>query len=110
MMQLNSLLKPRSVALFGWPGEELAKIITDTVTSSSFSDIFLVSSGPYLSEAGRPYYRANELPLTPDLALICTNALAAPEAMAEACAIGIKTAVVISPDPEGSNPDTLLKR
>src|SRR3954454_14651107 len=110
MIELSPLLKPRSIALFIPSDEELAKTVAANLVDSSFGEIFLIGTGTPARNVDRFYRSIDELPLAPDLALICTSAPIAADALAQACVKGAKAAVVMTPDPQGSAPDTPLKR
>jgi acyl-CoA synthetase (NDP forming)/GNAT superfamily N-acetyltransferase len=105
MIALGLLLKPRSVALFGSADEALSESVTANLVGSSLGGISLVNA-----DDDRASHSIDKLATTPDLAVICTGALTAPRALDQACVKGIKAAVVITPDPQGPDPDSQLKK
>lgn len=109
-MRLNTLLNPRSVALFGASNQGLAGTVTSNLLRSSRDEVFLITNDTNLPHGHCAYRGVDELPITPDLAVICTSAESAADALDQAGGNGVKTAVVITPDPQGSDPDTSLKR
>jgi acetyltransferase len=112
MALLRSLLEPRSIVLIGASrGEGVGETVWANLLGSRLNDgIFLVSPDGLAAHADRSYRHVNELPITPDLAVICTNAATAAVALDQAGRKGIKTAVVIAPDPHGSDQGTPLKK
>jgi acetyltransferase len=112
MAPLFALLEPRSVVLIGASnGETVAGAVTaNLLLSRPSGSIFLISSDGSLPPADHRYGFIDDLPIIPDLAVICTPATAVVEAFDQAGRKGIKTAVVITADPGGSDPATPLKK
>ena len=111
MAPLRSLLEPRSVVLIGASSADgFGKAVYCNLLGSRLQDgIFLVGSEP-APDASRSCAHVADLPITPDLAIICTGAETAGEALDQAGRKGIKTAVVIASDPGGSDQATPFKK
>jgi acetyl-CoA synthetase (ADP-forming)/acetyltransferase len=123
MVALRSLLDPRSIALIeaspppsqpspasgggsGW-GQVVA---ANLLGSASNGDVFVVGVDGGSAQTDRCYRKVDDLPISPDLAIICTSAAAAPDALDQAGRKGIKAAVVMTADPHGADPVTPLKK
>src|SRR5262245_21621590 len=108
MIALGWLLNPRSIVLIGGD-TELTSIVRANLAASTFREIHFVNTdGP--EPTHRSHASVEQLPVTPDLAVICTHAAAAAEAFDQAGRKGIKGAVVMTFDPDGYRQDTTLKR
>jgi acetyltransferase len=111
MIALRSLLDPRSVALIGASEPGVGDVVAANLLGSGGNgDVFVVSLDGGSVQADRCYRRVEDLPIIPDLAVICTSAAAAPDALDQAGCKGIKVAVVMTADPHGANSVTSLKK
>jgi acetyltransferase len=111
MSLLRSLLEPKSVVVIGARNEGLGATVSANLLGSRHDrQAFLVGPGGSLAQAGRWYDNVADLPMTPDLAVICTTAEAAAAALDQAGRKGIKAAVMVTADPFGRDPGTPLKK
>ena len=98
---LNLLFKPNSLAIIGASRE--AGSVSATLMGNLMSGKFL---GPVLPVSGAQeaifgvlsYADVKSLPLTPDLAIICSPVHEAPERLAELADNGTPAALVMDPD------------
>lgn len=111
MSLFRALLEPRLVALIGaCEDQAVAGAVTANLLASRSADnVFLVRSEGSPAPLHNSYASLADVPTTPDLAVICTPADAAADALDQAGRKGIKTAVIITADPHGSAPTTPLK-
>jgi acetyltransferase len=97
---LDFLLKPRSVALIG--ASRQAQSIGATVARNLFGSGFdgpvmpVVTAGEQSIQGTLAYRSISELPMTPELAVICTPAATVPSLVADLGARGTKAAVVVT--------------
>ena len=111
MGSLRPLLEPKSVALVAGsatqgPG---AAVAANLLCSPRSDDVYVIAPDGPRAAGGRWYASVNELPIVPDLAIICTPIASAVEALHEACRKGIKAAVIITADPQGADPSSPFK-
>ncbi len=111
---LRALLQPRSIAVAITPGDQgVGQIIVSNLCAAGApGGVFVVARGDRSKLQGTQNTMKDwlELPVTPDLAIICTAAGEAAESLDFAGKRGIKTAVVCTDDPDGRGSHTPLKR
>ena len=111
MTLLHSLLEPRSVVLMGASETQgVGGLVAANLLGSWLAgSIFVVGPEDMPGYADRCRRDVDELPITPDLAVICGPATTATEALDRAGRKGIRTAVVITAHKHGPDADTALK-
>jgi acetyltransferase len=112
MGSLRLLLEPKSVALIAGsvlegPG---AAVAASLLCSHQNGNHYLIAQDRPGQSADRWFKNIGELPIVPDLAVICTTAAAAAEALDQAGRKGVKAAVVITADPFGSDRGSPFKK
>jgi acetyltransferase len=112
MTPLLALLEPRSIVLMGASEVEGfgAAVAANLRGSKLAGGVFLIGSDDSVPLAELAYRDVRELPMTPDLAVICGPAAAVAEALDQAGRKGTKTAVVTTVDPDGPDAESALKR
>lgn len=99
MNHLDSLLKPRSIAVIGASQKEnrAGFIVMNNLLHSGFSGAIMPVTPRYQSVAGVLAYKSiSSLPITPELAVICTNASRNVQIFKELAEKGISAAIVLS--------------
>ncbi|NOH96978.1 bifunctional acetate--CoA ligase family protein/GNAT family N-acetyltransferase [Vibrio sp. 99-70-13A1] len=99
MNHLDSLLKPRSIAVIGasQKGNRAGFIVMNNLLHSGFSGAIMPVTPRYQSVAGVLAYKSiSSLPITPELAVICTNASRNVQIFKELAEKGISAAIVLS--------------
>src|SRR6516225_1904352 len=111
MGPLRLFMEPKSLALItGSTSEGLgAAVAGNLLAGQSNAGIYVISKDTPQAREGQGYRNVGDLPIVPDLGIICTPAATVVEALDEAGQKGIKAAVVITADPQGSDPETPLK-
>ncbi len=95
----SSLLSPRSVALIGASDKmhSLGATVLHNLLSGGFEGEVFAVNPKHSTLAGRKcYHNVASLPVTPDLAVICTPAVTVPGIVKELGARGTRAAVVLS--------------
>jgi acetyltransferase len=109
MSVLRAFLEPRSIALLGAAREGLAgAVTTNLLVSQPSGQLFLLDS--YGKPVDASYAPLDEVPLAPDLAVVCGPASEVAGAFERVVQKGIRAAVIITEDPDGSGPATPLKK
>lgn len=109
---LAALFHPSSVALFGASTvpDSMGHPVMKNLLSGGFQGPLLPVNPKYSSVHGVLCYKGvADLPLTPDLAIICTPPDTVPGIIEKLAERGTRVAVVLTADPEGGGPDTTLK-
>jgi acetyltransferase len=109
MSVLRAFLEPRSIALLGAAQGGLAgAVTTNLLVSQPAARVFLLDS--YGKPMDGSYPPLADIPLAPDLAVICGPASEVAGAFERVGQKGIRAAVIITEDPDGSGPATPLKK
>jgi acetyltransferase len=108
---LRALLGIRSVVVIrASQADGLAAAVSDNLLATQGTrDVALVCVDGPAPVPGAFYNALTDVPFKPDLALICTPAAAAVDALERAGQNGIRIAAVITPDPDGPEQSTPLK-
>jgi acetyltransferase len=112
MGSLRPLLEPKSVALVTGSATEGpgAAVAANLLCSPRSDDVYVIAPDDRRAPGDRCYANVGELPIVPDLAVICTPVATAVEALDQACRKGTKAAVVITADPQGSDSSSPFKK
>lgn len=96
---LDSIFKPKSVALIGAStrAHSVGAVTAENLRSAGFAGQILLVNAKHSDVAGTTAYPdIASLPLTPELAIVCTPAQTVPGLIAELGARGTKAAIVIT--------------
>lgn len=96
---LQHLFLPKSVAVIGASSREFSvgATVLNNLLESRFSGTVMAVNPKYKMLSGMPVYaKVKDLPIVPDLAVICTPAPTIPRLIAELGELGTKAAVVLS--------------
>lgn len=99
VLNLDKLLKPQSVALIGASRRENAVgnvVMKNLLDAGFYGSILPVNPGAKTVRGVFAYPDISSLPMTPDLAVVCTPAKTVPGIIQELGQIGTRAAVVIS--------------
>lgn len=101
MTQLTQLLKPRSVAVIGASSKPMraGNIVMKNLLQGGFDGAIMPVSRNYSSVCGVLAYRSIEqLPIVPDVAILCTNAKYSVELFEQLANRQVKYVIVLSAD------------
>ncbi|MCK6263585.1 bifunctional acetate--CoA ligase family protein/GNAT family N-acetyltransferase [Vibrio sp. ZSDE26] len=101
MNTLDHLLKPTSVAVIGASTKELraGNIVMKNLLLGGFEGAIMPVTPKYPSVCGVLAYKTvDALPITPDIAILCTNASRSVELVTELSSKGISTVIILSSD------------
>ncbi len=101
MSNLSSLLKANTIAVIGasQQPQRAGSIVMHNLLSAGFKGVILPVTPKYKSVYGvLAYPDIHNLPLVPDLAIVCTNASRDPEIFTQLARLGVGAAVIISSD------------
>jgi len=99
VINLNKLFHPKSVALIGASDTELTigNVVMKNLLNGGFDGAIMPVNPKYETVCGVYAYKTvNDLPVVPDLAVICTPAKTVPEIIKQLGDKGTRSAVVIS--------------
>ncbi|MDB5648750.1 MAG: family N-acetyltransferase [Hyphomicrobiales bacterium] len=100
---LECLFKPKSVALVGASGRvgSLGRAVFDNLRAGGFKGTLSLVNPRHKELEGLPCVaRISDLPAVPELVVVAAPRDVVPALVAEAAAIGVKGAIVITADPE----------
>lgn len=99
LKQLDELLRPRSIAVIGASNQEQrpGNIVMRNLLQGGFDGPIMPVTPNYKSVCGVLAYRSiDELPLVPDLAIVCTRAMRVPAILLQLGRKGARTVIVIA--------------
>ncbi len=99
MQTLDKLLKPTSVAVVGASDTEYraGNIVMRNLLSAGFNGPIIPVTPKYHSVRGvLAYSSISDMPIIPDLAVLCTNAVRNPQLLQELGEKGVKAAILLS--------------
>ncbi|MGF1719239.1 bifunctional acetate--CoA ligase family protein/GNAT family N-acetyltransferase [Vibrio kyushuensis] len=105
MHSLDKLLKPKSVAVIGASIKErrAGNIVMKNLLLGGFEGAIMPVTPKYPSVCGVLAYKTiDALPITPDIAILCTNASRNVSLVSELANKGIATVIILSSDMAGS--------
>jgi hypothetical protein len=113
MRGLKNLLQPGSVAVIGASEkpESLGSHVIANLQAGAYAGPVLPVHPRYQSvQRILSYKTVEDMPIVPDLAILCTPAGPTPDIVARLGARGTGAAIVMTEDLDGSAPDTTFKR
>ncbi|MCB9947902.1 MAG: bifunctional acetate--CoA ligase family protein/GNAT family N-acetyltransferase [Rhodospirillaceae bacterium] len=99
---LENLLRPQSIAVIGAddPDSTVAQVLTRNLLTGGFKGrIVAVGAGTHLADWPAVCATVDDLPMEPDLAVVCSPVTQLPALAAALAARGTKSAVVVSSGP-----------
>ncbi len=112
IFNLDYMFRPSSVALFGAserPGSVGATVAANLISGGFNGPVWLVNPKHNEVQGQRCYASADDLPGTPDLAVIAVPAAAVPGLIAQLGAKGCRAAIVLTAGIEGELETTMLE-
>ena len=103
LRHLNALFRPRSVAVIGASNrpKSIGSVVMRNLQREEFSGPILPVNPKYRAVAGiLAYQTVADLPVSPDLAILCTPPTTVPEYMEQLCHKGVTNVLIMSTDLE----------
>ncbi|MEZ8824341.1 bifunctional acetate--CoA ligase family protein/GNAT family N-acetyltransferase [Vibrio amylolyticus] len=113
MNTLDQLLKPKSVAVIGASIKDrrAGNIVMKNLLLGGFEGAIMPVSPKYPSVCGVLAYKTiDALPITPDIAILCTHASRNVALVSELAEKGVSTAIILSSDMAEEGEDTIQSR